>query len=168
MFPQRRSSGRRRSQDDTESRSSENSDHSSQRNTLQRLQAVSAAHHLQQQQQQQQHQYPDQRRISSPIPDPDAALASQDGSQSRVAGGGSVQDPNLSRLSRISGGSGANPDASLPGPIGRVDMLTSTPKSEPLGYRGRGSMEERGRWPESDRWYQDDQPKYAVPHQHNR
>lgn len=158
-------SGRRRSLEDTESRSSENSDHSSQRNTLQRLQAISAAHHLQQQQQQQQQHHPDQRRISSPLPEPDTTLPFQDGNQSRMGGG--IQDPNVSRLSRISGGSGANPDVSLPGPIGRVDMLTSTPKTDPPGYRSRG-MEERDRWPESDRWYQDDQPKYAVPHQHNR
>ncbi|KAK7506972.1 hypothetical protein BaRGS_00001823 [Batillaria attramentaria] len=74
-----------------------------------------------------------------------------------------ASDPNLSRLSRISSGSGNIQDISTsspPGPISRVDMLTSTPKAETMGSgsRGRG-VEERGRWPDgSDRWY-DDQPK---------
>ncbi|XP_070181839.1 girdin-like isoform X2 [Littorina saxatilis] len=138
-------SARRRSQDDTESRSSENSDHSSQRNALQRLQAAAALH----QQQQQQHQ---DRAVLDP---------GQDGNQSSRA------DPNLSRLSRISTGSAVMADGSPPGALGRVDMLTSTPKADPPAYRGRVG-EERNRWGDSERWYQDDQPKYAVPHQYNR
>ncbi|XP_076464558.1 uncharacterized protein LOC143296482 [Babylonia areolata] len=181
----RRLSGRRRSQDDTESRSSENSDHSGQRAAIQRLQAVAAAHHQQQQQQQQQQLQSDLRRISSPVPEPFSQDASRGGHDTSRGGhdtsrgviGVGSQDPNLSRVSRTSGGSSATTsDLSPPGAVGRVDMLTSTPKADPSLYRMRGveerggslssSLGHRGQGLEGE--YQDDQHKYAVPHQHSR
>jgi hypothetical protein len=121
---------------------------------VQRMQAAAAAHHQQQQQQLNM----DLHRISSPPPEG----GPMDRNQSRFSGSG-VTDPNLSQLSRISSnGSQAtsSSDISPPGPASaRVDLLTSTPNK----------VEHRGRWIEpSDRWYQEDQPKYAVPHQHNR
>lgn len=84
----------------------------------------------------------------------------------------SVQDANLSHLSRISIGSGNTADASSlspPGTVKRMDMVTSTPKGSLIGFLPRGKDgEERERWQTGERWQQDNQPKYAVPYHYNR
>ncbi|XP_025104622.1 uncharacterized protein LOC112570423 [Pomacea canaliculata] len=149
--PGRRIQERRRSQEDSESRSSESSDHSNR--ALQRLHTLSAA--------QQHHQ-----RLMSPVAESVQPPALQDSNTA------SVQDANLSHLSRISIGSGNTADASSlspPGTVKRMDIITSTPKGSLIGFPPRGKDgEERERWQTGERWQQDNQPKYAVPYHYNR